>query len=255
MTRLTLPALALGLALPFAPPLALPAQALDIESMTEVERGLLRAEIRAFLLENPEVIMEAVAVLERREQAAQDQADRDLVKVNADDLFNDGHSWVGGNPEGDITLVEFIDYRCGYCRRAYDEVEQLIEMDGNIRFIVKEFPILGEESELSSRFAIATHQLAGDDAYKAAHDALITFKGQVNDTSLMRIAESLGLDGAAVLEQMQSDAVTAVIAENHSLAQRLQISGTPSFVMNEHMLRGYLPLAGMMEMAETIRAE
>lgn len=250
MTRLTLPALALGLALP----LALPAQALDIESMSDVERGFLRAEIRAFLLENPEVIMEAVAVLERREQAAQEQADIDLVKVNIDDLHNDGHSWEGGNPEGDITLVEFIDYRCGYCRRAYDEVEQLIETDGNIRFIVKEFPILGEESELSSRFAIAALQLSGDEAYKAAHDALITFKGQVNDTSLSRIAETLGLNPQAVLEQMQSDEVTEVITENRSLAQRLQISGTPSFVMGERMLRGYLPLEGMMEMADTIRA-
>ncbi|QGX98649.1 DsbA family protein [Roseovarius faecimaris] len=248
MTRLTLPALGLCLALP------LPALALDLESMSDVERGLFRAEVRAFLLENPEVIMEAVAVLEEREKAAKELADVELVRANLDELLNDGHSWEGGNPDGDLVLVEFIDYRCGYCRRAHNEVEQLIEMDGNIRFIVKEFPILGQESELSSRFAIATHQLAGDEAYKSAHDALITFKGQVNDTSLLRIAETLGLEGQSILDHMQSDAVTKVIAENHSLAGRLQISGTPSFVMGERMLRGYLPLDGMMQIAEAIRA-
>lgn len=250
MTRLTLPALLASacLTLPQA------GQALDLSAMSEVERELFRSEIRSYLLDNPQVIMEAVAVLEQREQTAQEQADVDLVKANAGDLFSDGHSWSGGNPEGDITLVEFMDYRCGYCRRAFDEVEQLIEMDGNIRFIIKEFPILGEESELSSRFAIATQQVAGEDAYKSVHDSLITFTGQVNETSLSRIATTLGLDVDPILEHMNSDEVTAVITANRDLAQRMQISGTPSFVMGDQMLRGYLPLDGMMEVAEGIRA-
>ena len=248
MPRPLLPALAASLCL------ALPAQALDIDAMSEAEREIFRAEVRAYLLDNPEVIMEAVAVLEQREQAAQAQADVDLVRTNAADLFEDGYSWTGGNPQGDITLVEFIDYRCGYCRRAYDEVETLIQEDGNIRFIVKELPILGEESELSARFAIATHQLLGNDAYKAAHDTLITFKGQVNDTSLTRIANTLGFDADAVLSHMNSDDVTQVITENRNLAGRLQINGTPSFVMGDQMLRGYLPLEGMMELAAEVRA-
>lgn len=250
MTRPILAAAAgLWLALP-----ALPAQALELETMTDVERGLLRAEIRAYLLENPEIIMEAVAVLEQREQAAKKEEDRDLIQVNAEALFNDGYSWTGGNPEGDITLVEFMDYRCGYCRRAYDEVEQLIETDGNIRFVLKEFPILGEESELSARFAIATQQLAGDEAYKSVHDSLMTFTGQVNDASLKRIGDSYGLDTQSILDHMSSDKVTSVITENRKLASRMKISGTPSFVMGDQMLRGYLPLAGMMEMADQIRA-
>ncbi|MDF1668577.1 MAG: DsbA family protein [Roseovarius sp.] len=233
--------------------LTLPAQALDIVGMTEAERTVFRAEVRAYLLDNPQVIMEAVAVLEQHEQVAQKQTDVDLVTANSADLFSDKNSWAGGNPEGDITLVEFMDYRCGYCRKAFDEVEQLIELDGNIRFVIKELPILGEESELSSRFAIATLQLAGDEAYKATHDALITFKGPINDTSLGRIAETLGLDGPAILDHMNSDQVADVITQNRELAGRMQISGTPSFVMDDQMLRGYLPLEGMMQMAEDIR--
>lgn len=235
--------------------LALPAQALDVEAMSDAERKMFRAEIRAYLMENPEVIMEAVAVLEQREQVAQDQLDVDLVKTNADALFHDGYSWTGGNPEGDITLVEFMDYRCGYCRRAYDEVEELVESDENIRFILKELPILGEESEISSRFAIATKQLAGDAAYKSAHDALITFKGQVNDTSLTRISDSLGLKTDAILAHMDSQEVTDVIVKNRQLAGRMQINGTPTFIMGEQMLRGYLPLDGMRQMAKDIRSQ
>ncbi|SLN62043.1 Disulfide bond formation protein D precursor [Roseovarius litorisediminis] len=249
MIRPFLPALAMAFSF------ALPAQALDLSQMSDAERDSFRAEIRAYLLENPQVIMEAVAVLEKRQEEEQAQSDLDLIKVNADSLFYDGHSWVGGNPEGDITLVEFMDYRCGYCRRAFDEVNELLKTDGNIRFIVKEFPILGKESVVASRFAIATQQVAGAEAYKSVHDALMTFNGTINDTSLGRLADTLGLDANKITAHMDSDEVSAVIAANHALGQRLSISGTPSFVMQDRMLRGYLPLDAMQQIAEEIRTQ
>lgn len=235
--------------------LTAPAQAFDITNMSDDERSALQAEIRSYLLENPEIIMEAVSVLEERQAAAQAQGDVDLVRVNADAIFGDDHSWVGGNPDGDITLVEFTDYRCGFCRRAHAEVEQLLEADGNIRFIVKEFPILGEESVLSSRFAIAVKQIAGDEAYKAAHDMLISFRGNVTPESLERMANDLDLDAAAVMTRMTDEAVTQVIAENHALAGRLQISGTPTFVLEDQLLRGYMPLADMQTLVAQTRQE
>ncbi len=240
-------------ALATAAALALPAQALDLNDMSTAERAAFQAEIRAYLLDNPEVIMEAVAVLEQRQAQEQAQADVDLVKANADALFNDGHSWVGGNPEGDITLVEFMDYRCGYCRRAFPEVENLVELDGNIRVIVKEFPILGEQSMLAARFAIATLQQAGDEAYKQVHDALMTFNGDITETSLRRLADGFGFDVDTIIGHMDSDAVTEVIAANHALGQRMNITGTPSFVMQDQMLRGYVPLEAMQQIAADIR--
>lgn len=235
--------------------LSAPAQAFDITAMTEAERSALRAEIRAYLLDNPEVIMEAVSILEQRQAEAQAMSDVELVQLNAEALFEDANSWVGGNPDGDVTLVEFTDYRCGFCRRAHPEVEQLLEADGNIRFIIKEFPILGEESVLSSRFAIAVRQIAGDDAYKQAHDLLITHRGPVNAGVLTRMAEDLVLDPEAVLARMDSDEVTQVIAANQALAARLQISGTPTFILGEQMLRGYMPLADMQALVAQTRAE
>jgi protein-disulfide isomerase len=235
--------------------LTAPAQAFDITNMSDDERSALRDEIRAYLLDNPEVIMEAVSILEQRQAEAQAMSDVELVQLHAEALFEDANSWVGGNPEGDVTLVEFTDYRCGFCRRAHPEVEQLLEADGNIRFIIKEFPILGEESVLSSRFAIAARQIGGDAAYKGAHDLLITHRGPVNAEVLTRMAEELSLDAAEVLTRMDSDEVTQVIAANHALAGRLQISGTPTFILGDQMLRGYMPLADMQTLVAQTRAE
>jgi protein-disulfide isomerase len=221
--------------------LSTPAQALDINAMTDAERSAFRDEVRAYLMDNPEVIIEAVNLLEQRKAETQAQADFTLVEVNKDAIFDDGYSWVGGNPDGDVTLVEFMDYRCGFCRRAVPEVAGLLADDGNIRWIIKEFPILGEASMISARFAIATKQVAGADAYKLVHDALMELNGDPTEVALRRLADGLLLDSDAILARMSSDEVTAEIAETRELAQRLQITGTPTFVMNDELLRGFLP--------------
>ncbi|MCF6231857.1 MAG: DsbA family protein [Rhodobacteraceae bacterium] len=218
-----------------------PANALDITQMTAAERTIFRAEVRAYLLDNPEVILEAVKLLEDRQVAAESQADYSLVANNTAELFDDGFSYVGGNPDGDITLVEFLDYRCVYCRRAMPEVDSLLASDGNIRLIVKEFPILGDGSVLASRFAIATKNLAGPAAYKQAHDALMLYQGEFTKVTLGRIADGLGLDTDAILAEMDSDATLSEIARTRDLAKRLQISGTPTFVLQDELLRGFIP--------------
>ncbi|WP_171126559.1 MULTISPECIES: DsbA family protein [unclassified Ruegeria] len=232
-----------------------PAQALDLNAMTEAEKQQFGEQVREYLLENPEVIIEAINILEQRNAVAEAQADKELVSANADELFNDGYSWVGGNPDGDITLVEFMDYRCGYCRRAVPEVAELLSEDGNIRLVIKEFPILGDASVLSSRFAVATKHVAGDDAYKQVHDALLEFGGEPSEVTLRRISDGLGLDSDAILEAMNSDQVTNEINQTRELARRMQISGTPSFVLGTEMLRGYLTADQMIEIANVVRAE
>ncbi|MBY6047139.1 DsbA family protein [Vannielia litorea] len=232
---------------------ALPAAAFEIGEMSDAERETFRAEIRAYLLDNPEVLMEAIGVLEERQAAEQAQGDVALVANHADALFNDGYSYVGGNPDGDITIVEFMDYRCGYCKKAFPEVESLIEADGNIRFIVKEFPILGEQSVVASRFAIATLQVAGPEAYKSVHDAMMQMRGDYNEAALTALAEKAGTDPAPILAAMNSDEVSAVIAENRTLAQAMQISGTPTFVLEDQMLRGYVPLQAMTNIVDEVR--
>ena len=226
---------------------------LDLNNMSDADRAAFGAQVRAYLLENPQVIMEAVQVLEEREAAEQAQGDIALIANNAEAIFNDGYSWVGGNPEGDVTIVEFFDYRCGFCRRAHPEVTQLLELDGNIRYIAKEFPILGENSVLSSRFALAAREVAGDTAYEAAKEALIALNGDLDDAVLRRLADTLGLDADAVIAAMDSEEITRQLAETRALAQALQINGTPSFVMGEQLIRGYVPLDAMQQIVAEAR--
>ncbi|MEK0163885.1 DsbA family protein [Phaeobacter sp. A36a-5a] len=255
IARLPAPALpvlsaaALSLGLMIAPA----ASALDLGKMSAEERAAFGAEVRAYLLENPEVILEAVSKLEQQQAADEAARDDALVAENMTALHDDGFSWVGGNPEGDITLVEFMDYRCGYCRRAAPEVEKLVSGDGNIRLIIKEFPILGEASVLTSRFAIATKMVAGDEAYKMVHDALITLGGEPNEGTLRRLAEGLGLDADAILARMSDPEIARQLQETRALAQQLAISGTPTFVLGDELLRGYLPADQMEIMVAEIR--
>ncbi|MCC5983263.1 MAG: DsbA family protein [Rhodobacteraceae bacterium] len=211
------------------------------------------AQVRAYLLDNPAVIFEAVSEFERQTAATEADMDRDLIEVNSEALFHSPHDWVGGNPEGDITLVEFLDYRCVYCRRAHPELEALLAADDDIRFVIKEFPILGPDSETASRFAIAVLQLEGPEAYKAAHDALIELEGAPDAFALEEIAESLGADFDAIEAHMSSDAVSEVLTENRLLAQRLRISGTPTFVMETEMVRGFVPADRLLALAEELR--
>lgn len=235
-TALTLTALSLA---------TLPALALDLDKMSNSERAAFRAEVRAYLMENPEIIMEAVEVLRQRDARAEADGDMQLVEDHSAEIFADGYSWIGGNLEGDITLVEFLDYRCGYCRRAHAEVKELVETDGNIRLIYKELPILGEDSVLASRFAVAVKHVEGDDAYSNTHDALMSMKGEVTLTALSRLAEALGLNAQAIMARMDDESVYQEIATTRALAGKLNISGTPTFVMQDELLRGYLPLDTM----------
>ncbi|MBN2761342.1 MAG: thioredoxin domain-containing protein, partial [Rhodobacteraceae bacterium] len=168
------------------------------------------AQVRAYLLQNPEVIFEAVAEFERRNAQAQGDMDVALVQANADALFNDPMSWVGGNPEGDVTLVEFLDYKCGFCKRAMPEVAALLEQDGNVRVIVKELPILGPESDLAARFAISVLDLAGPEAYDSVHVELMGYDGSITPDYLEEVATDLGLDLPEIVAHMDSDTVSTV---------------------------------------------
>lgn len=241
-------ALALALA-------ATPAAAFDIDAMSPGEREAFGAEVRSYLLENPEVLMEAMAVLEAREAEMQAEADAAAIAAEAEALFADEDSWVGGNPEGDVTIVEFLDYRCGFCRRAHPVIGELLSSDGEIRLIVKELPILGPESVLASRFALAVKAQHGEAAYEAMHDELMTFNGPFDIATLAGLAEDAGFEAEPLLAALDDAEITRVIDENRALAGALGISGTPSFVVGDMLLRGFLPLEGMEAVVAEARAD
>ena len=212
---------------------------------TPAEREALHAEIRAYLLQNPEVLQEMIQLLEEKQQTATAENDKTLVAMHAEEIFDDGFSWVGGNPDGQFTLVEFLDYQCGFCKRAQPDVEELLASDGDIRLIVKEMPILGAGSDLAARAAVATLVSQGPEKYAALHEKLMALEGGITDVSLDAAIGEVGLDPAAVRAAMQDPEVERRLAATRDLAQKLAIAGTPTFVFDNRMVRGYLPLAQM----------
>ena len=233
---------------------ATPVLAGGLGEMTDAERQAFRDEVKAYLLENPEVLMEAIDVLKKKQDEAAAQADVAALQANADAIYKDESAWVGGNLQGDVTVVEFMDYRCTYCRKAYAEVADLVKGDGNIRFVVKEFPILGPDSLTSSQFAIAVKMLHGDAAYEQVHDALIALRGSPDAETLGRLAASFGWEAQPILDKMATPEVAAVIAASDALAQKLNITGTPTFVIGNQMLRGYVPEEGMKQIVDQARS-
>ncbi len=229
------------------------AQAFEINAMSDEERQIFREEVRAYLLDNPSVLVEAMNVLEKQQQESEFKADELMLQQNADALLNDGISHVSGNLNGDITIVEFMDYRCGYCRKAKPEVAELISSDGNIRLITKEYPILGDDSTESAKMAIAVLQLFGGDAYQKLHNALMKFNGPMNEKSIRMLAKRHELDADKILARMDGPEVAAHIEQMHELGRRMQVSGTPTFVIGGTILRGYVPLKGMRQIVTAER--
>ncbi len=211
--------------------------------------------IRSYLLSNPGVIVEAINVYEQQQQAAAAAADGELISANADALFEDGFSLIRGNPEGDLTVVEFADYNCGYCKRAHTEVEKFMEADGNVRLVIKELPILGEGSILAARAALASRAQQDGALYPVFNDALMTHRGSHNEQTVMAAAEEVGLDLDALREEMNSDTVREQINSTYELARTLKINGTPAFVVGDEVIRGFIPADRLAEVAEAAREE
>lgn len=239
-----LPLFPAALALALALPIMAPAQEQSrpgFADMSEAERDAFRNEVRAYLLEHPEVLMEAIEVLEARRDAAAKEADALAISNNYQQIFNNPDSWVGGNPEGDITLVEFSDYRCGYCKRAHPELKELLARDSNIRLVVKEFPILGPESTFAARIATAALDIDRS-KYGALNDALMSFDGPLNETAVYQIASGVGYDIAVLKERASSGEIEARIADTYRLARELGLEGTPVFIIGKRIIRSYLPV-------------
>ena len=225
----------------------------DAMSLDPEGRAVLRSEIRKYLLEHPEVIMEAVKVLEDRREAAEATEARDMVSSHRDEIFDDGYSHVAGNPEGDVTVVEFIDYNCGYCKKAHADVRKLVETDAGLRYVVKEFPILGPTSVTAAKAALAARAQQDGKLYMAFNDALMGHRGALTDAQIWSIAEEVGLDVDALQAEAESDEIKSQIERTYELAKKLQIQGTPTFVIGEELVRGYAPLDHMREVVAAAR--
>lgn len=195
--------------------------------------------VRNYLLENPEVIFEAARRMEQKEKDQRQVRMTEGAAKHAADLFNRPDAVVVGNPKGDVTIVEFFDYRCGPCRRLMPELAQLVKLDGNIRLIMKEFPILSRESELAARAALAANKQG---KYWDFHLAMMKAE-EVTPDSIMATARGVGVDMTRLNADMASPQVADVIARNHELADKLGIDATPTFFIGDTPHSGAMPLS------------
>lgn len=190
--------------------------------------------VRDYLLEHPELIREAMSRLQQREAAADAVAKKQILVAHRDELLADPASPVLGNPDGDVTVVEFFDYRCGYCKYVAPVLEALLAGDSNVRLVLKEFPILGPDSLLAAQAALAAKRQG---RYKEFHAALMAAK-QVDEAAINATATELGLDMDKFRADRGDAATTATIEKNQQLAGSLDINGTPAFVIGDRLVPG-----------------
>jgi protein-disulfide isomerase len=214
------------------------------------EVGPFEQRVREYLLNNPEVIMEALQILQARQKAAEAENLKRAIAERSEEILNDPAAPVGGNPSGDVTLVEFFDYNCPYCRRVAPTVVELEQADPALRLVYKEFPILGPGSQFAARAALASGRQG---KYVPFHNALMQASEQVTEETVMMIAGTVGLDIERLERDMQDPAIQEAIARNLQLANALGITGTPSFIIGQEVVPGAVGMGALQGLIERAR--
>ena len=194
--------------------------------------------VHDYLIANPEVIRDAIDELDRRQKVAEADSRQKAVTQSADRLFNSPNQAVIGNPSGDVTLVEFFDYNCGYCKRALDDVAKLIDGDPKLRVVLKDFPVLGAGSIEAAEIATALRLQFKPDKFYEFHRKLLNTRGSVGKAQAIAVAKELGADTAKLEKDAKSPEVKASIKEVMELADGLSLSGTPSWVLGKEVIVG-----------------
>jgi protein-disulfide isomerase len=223
------------------------------ESFSADQREEIGNIIKDYLLTHPEVMQDVMAELEKRQQSAEAEKHRAAVIENKATLFSSPHQVVLGNPQGKVTMVEFFDYNCGFCKRAMSDMLDLIKTDNNLKFVLKEFPVLGEGSVEAARVAVAARmQDASGKKYIEFHQKLLGGRGGADKSRALAVAKEVGFDMPRLERDMGSDEVKKTIDENMKLAEALGVSGTPSYVVGEEVVVGAV---GVDTLREKIGAE
>jgi protein-disulfide isomerase len=214
------------------------------------DRTALGKSIREYLLANPEVLVEAMQELERKQDSQRDAVAAKGVKENQNELYRDPDSPIGGNPNGDVVMVEFNDYQCPYCKRAHQAVKSVTGADGKVKIIYKDLPILGEASRIAALAALAS---AKQGKHLVLHNALMEFSGKLDRDKILEIANSVGIDRAQLEKDMEDPKLKQIIERNMALASALGIRGTPAFVIGKQFVPGAVDAATLKQLIAEAR--
>ncbi|MGE0733691.1 MAG: DsbA family protein [Alphaproteobacteria bacterium] len=206
--------------------------------------------IKQYILDNPEVIIEAVESLRKKQEAMKAEQAKQALDTQKAALYDDKDSPVGGNVNGDVTIVEFFDYQCPYCKRAHVSLTEAVAKDGKIKIIYKEFPILSEESRIAAVAALAARNQG---KYLPFHNALLSARDKLTAESIFAIAKSAGLDVDKLRKDMQSPEIGRALERNMALADALNIRGTPAFIVGREIVPGAIDVDTIRELVKRAR--
>lgn len=212
------------------------------QNETLTDQGKIEQTIRDYLLAHPEVIVEALEKYQAQQEKAAAEQQARAIAERREELARAPDTPVLGNPDGDIAIVEFFDYRCPYCKSVAGSVVDLVEADGNIRFVLKEYPILGADSEFAAKAALAARMQG---KYRELHMAMMDFKGKVTSDDVRRLAAGVGLDVDRLERDMQSPVVADSISRNLALGEAIGVRGTPAFVIGDELIPGAISVEEM----------
>jgi protein-disulfide isomerase len=216
------------------------------------QRQAIEAIIRDYITDHPEIVVNALRTYQAQIQKEEQQQAEAALQDAEDELLNDPGTPVAGNPDGDVTIVEFFDYNCGYCKQVLPSIQTLLETDENVRYVFKEFPILGAGSVTASRAALAVWNLEPE-KYLPFHVALMSARGSPGEQQIFDIAERVGIDPAALRAEMQKPEIEETLRANIALGQRINIKGTPAFIINGQIVPGAVSLDALKELVSAAR--
>ena len=233
-------------------PSAAPAHA---QSFTGDQRGEIERIVREYLLSHPELLQDIMTELEKRQTLADAEKHRTAVKEHGAAIFTSPRQVTLGNPEGDVTVVEFFDYNCGYCKRAMSDMLELLKNDGKLKFVLKEFPVLGEGSVQAAQVAAAVRlqDKTGGKKYLEFHQKLLGGRGPADKARSLAVAKEVGLDVARIEKDMVGEEVKAQLEESFKLAEALGLNGTPSYVVGSDIVIGAVGLNALKEKVNSAR--
>ena len=233
--------------------LAAPPAVAQTNALTEPQKKAVEQIVKDFLIANPEVIQEAIVELERRQQEAQKTAQKDALESERQTLLYSPRGNIVGNPSGDVTLVEFFDYNCGYCKRALTDIRTLMKADPKLRVVLKDFPVLGPESVEASRVGLAAKQQLSGEKLFDYHIRVMETRGRVNGERALQVAKEMGLDMARLQRDMDHTEVRAALQENMTLGDKLGLTGTPAFVIGDEVIAGAVGLEPIRKVVASTR--
>jgi protein-disulfide isomerase len=217
----------------------LPTHAAPAAEFTPDQKKAIEAIIRDYLANNPEVLLDALQAAEDKLKSESKDKATQALSARRRDLLDDPETPVGGNPKGDVSLVEFFDYRCPYCKQVEPALEALLGQDKQLRFVYKEFPVLGQDSITASKAALAARKQG---KYDTLHRALMSTKGQLDEATVLKVAQSVGLDSDRLKRDMAAPEIDRALKANLQLAEALDIRGTPGFVIGDEIVPGAIDL-------------